>query len=193
VSPNSWLAQIPKPGVGCLCPIAPIANPGEPKTLCEGETTTLDGSASSPCDASGLDYRWLDGTTEVCPLSPTPTCDVTPTTTTTYTLEVTCRGASACGVTRATVTIVVVSGAAPDDLGNTLRAVRRIGDVDLSWAGAPRALTYNLYRGTAKGSWPPPHRALLPAPTIGLPDVLTTDPLYFYRATGVSCALQEGP
>jgi len=82
-----------------------VADPGPPIRICEGISTTLDGSASSGCSTATIEYRWLDGTNVVCAWSGIATCDVRPSSSTTYTLEVRCPPAT-CSA-RATVSVQV--------------------------------------------------------------------------------------
>jgi len=177
--------------------VGPVADAGPPLTICVGETVTLDASASLPCDASGLEYRWLEGAIVVpgCDWSTTPTCDVTPPTTTTYTLQISCIGnPAACITTDDLLVIVIVEpDLVPPDIGNTIRAIRSTSNVAMSWVSVVNARTYHLYRGTAKEVWPPPLLPVLTATTETLPDVPGPPDLYFYRVTGASCSGMEGP
>lgn len=84
-----------------------LANAGADATVCRLTAHTLDASASSGCAATGFLYRWLDGTVPVCAWSPLATCDVTPAATVTYSLEVSCAGAIACGSSSDSVTVTV--------------------------------------------------------------------------------------
>lgn len=78
----------------CPC-VTPRPVPVAPAPSCTGATVTLDGSSSIGC-AAGLQYRWLEAGTPVCNWSSVPTCDVTPGTTTAYTLEIRCLDDAAC-------------------------------------------------------------------------------------------------
>jgi len=60
----------------------------------------VDGSASTGCGSSPMQYRWLDGATVVCDWSASPVCDVLPPVTTTYQLEVACLDAPTCVAVR---------------------------------------------------------------------------------------------
>jgi hypothetical protein len=173
-----------------------VADAGSPTRICEGTSVTLDGSASVACGSLGLEYRWLDGVVEVCGWSPTPTCDVTPSGTTLYTLEVRCFGAPGClGSDSDTVLVEVFPATLPPDLGNSVRVVKTgVNDLSLSWASVPEASTYTLHRGTQKGLWvSPPFRPDLTGTTETLPDVPSPPSRYFYRLAGVNCAGVEGP
>jgi len=88
-------------------PQGPTAQPSADSPVCLGSSSTLDGSASGGCSGA-IEYRWVDGVGVVCDWSSTPTCDVSPGTTTTYTLEVRCVG-SDCALGSAPVTVEVVS------------------------------------------------------------------------------------
>ena len=147
---------------------------------------------------SGLEYRWLDGGTVVpgCDWSSTPTCDVTPAATITYTLEISCLGSpSACITTDDVLVIVIVEPAlVPPDIGNALRAVKLLPSMIVAWRAVPEAASYTLHRGTVKGVWPaPPFRTGLTGTTETLSDVAPPPELYFYRVAGVNCAGVEGP
>lgn len=75
----------------------PLADAGPDVDICTPANVRLDGSGSVPRCASGTEYRWLDGTNELCGgWSGTPICDVTPVATTVYTLEVRCVGGPGC-------------------------------------------------------------------------------------------------
>ena len=183
---NSWLGQTEAGAT------AVTADAGPDVTVCEGQTVTLDGSASRGCATPT--YRWLDGALELC-ASTSPLCDVTPSSSTVYTVEVSC-GAAACatGSDRDTVTVTVEPDVVPGDLGNTVRAVKAVGSVLLSWASAPNAASYTLHRGTVKGAWPsPPYRSGLAATTDLTRDLAAPPPLYYYRVSGASCSGIDGP
>ena len=117
------------------------------------------------------------------------------TATTTYTLEVRCRGLPASCPTAGfdEVEVAVYPDARPPDLGNTLRAVRDDAHVNLTWAGTPETATFRLFRGTAKGIWPPALRMGLEAASHRLADVAEPPPLYTYRVAGTGCSGLEGP
>jgi len=88
---------------------SPTALASSPGAICDGDSVTLDASASLPCDANGLEYRWLESGTPVCDWSPSAMCDVMPPATTTYDLEVQCVGNPTCGSTdSANVTVQVI-------------------------------------------------------------------------------------
>ena len=55
------------------------------------------------------------------------------------------------------------------------------------------ASSFNLYRGTAKGAWPPPVTTGFTTPMTSRAELAGPPALYFYRVTGVSCAGLEGP
>jgi len=118
-------------------------------TICLGDTTTLDGSGSSGCSSSSIQYRWLDGATPLCDWSPVPTCDATPTTTTTYTRETQGAAGPACTSTD-TVTIEVVpdplADAGPDVSICEMVAVTldASGSTDV---GCPAGLVYEWRQG----------------------------------------------
>jgi len=83
----------------------------------------------------------------------------------------------------------------PADQGNVLFAVRRAGDVELSWPGAP-AERWRLYRDIEKtrlGRTPlPPDTAL--AATVDVGAIAWPPPLYFYQLRGLSpCTSTPGP
>ncbi len=173
-------------------PVA-VAEAGEPAEICEGSSVRLDGSASVPCDASGLEYRWLDGLIEICGWSTTPTCDVTPATPTIYTLEVRCIDSPDC-VSSDDVFVEVKPVVVPSDIGNALRVVKLLPNMIVAWRAVPEAASYTLHRGTLKGVWPaPPFRPGLSGTTETLSDVGPPPELYFYRVAGVNCAGVEGP
>ena len=132
-----------------------------------------------------------------CDWSTTPTCDVMPSATTVYTLEISCLGNPATCITTDDVLVIVIvePDLVPPDIGNTVRAVRSTLNVAMSWVGVVNARTYNLYRGITKEVWPLlPLRSGLTSVTETLPDVPGPPDLYFYRVTGVSCSgIFEGP
>ena len=86
--------------------------------------------------------------------------------------------------------------APPGDLGNTLRAVKQSStNIGFQWAGDAAATSYGLYRGIAKGAWPPPPpwRTGLRAPSVASSGEVRSSPeLTFYRAVAQTCGL-EGP
>jgi len=106
---NSWRAQVPANAN------TPIADAGPDQTICSSAIATLDGAGSTPCDAAGLEYRWMEGATVLpgCGWSTIATCDVMPAVTTTYTLEVSCLGSPTACVMSDTVNVDVVAVPAP--------------------------------------------------------------------------------
>jgi hypothetical protein len=72
------------------CPALPVAQVAVPAAVCAGSEVVLDATGSSDCGTGPLEYRWLDGPTEICPWSTSPTCAVTPASSRSYTLEVRC-------------------------------------------------------------------------------------------------------
>ncbi|MFC2173225.1 hypothetical protein ACFLU6_11430 [Acidobacteriota bacterium] len=169
------------------------AEAGESGEICEGETVILSGADSVACTEAGLRYRWLTGTTVMCGWSPSPTCLVSPSVTTVYTLEVECIDVPECVATDM-VEIGVIPDIEPADIGNTVRAVRLGKRLEISWAGVPGAQTYALYRDTCKGRiLAYPYREDLDQTSIVLPDVPGPPYLYLYLLTGVSCSGIEGP
>ena len=172
------------------CAIAALV--GDDLARCSGELVTLDGSGSLGC-AGSLEYRWLDGLLEPCGgWSPNPRCDVMPTATTTYTLEVRCDSCVSCEDS-ASQTVIIEPPMVPGDVGNTLRQKRTGNDVSFAWASATSARTYMLYRSETKGSWPAPIAGGLVGTTHQLADVAFPPSLYLYRVSGVNCAGVEGP
>lgn len=186
---NDWLSQAPGPG-------GPTADAGPPITICAGDRATLSGSASIPCPFSILLYRWLEGPSEICPWATASTCDVMPVSSTTYTIQVRCvAGPDPCVPTDvALVTVNVLPEVVPSDLGNVLRAMRRGGDVELSWTAAPGARSYGIFRDVQKGNWPPAAlRSGLTALSALVPDVPGPPSRYYYRIVGESCSGMPGP
>ena len=128
----------------------------------------------------------------VCDWSTAPTCNVTPGSTTAYTLEVRCL--NGCGLDSDEVLVEVKPAVIPPDLGNRLRAIKVGLDVVVAWPAVFEAATYTIHRGTVKGAWPTPaFREGIVGTTDSLPDVAPPPALYLYRVAGVNCAGVEGP
>jgi hypothetical protein len=175
----------------CVSPPSALAASA---AVCEGAPLTLDGSASLGClGAGGPEFRWSLGATLLCNWSASPTCLLPAPVTGSYTLEVRCKNSPWCA-TGTPVQVTVSPDVTPGDLGNTLRAVRNVGDVQMAWAGVAEAATYTLHRSDDRTGWPsPPPLSGLPAPSATLPDVPPPPALWLYRAAGVSCSGAEGP
>jgi len=162
---NTWQAQSNVDLVG-----GPVADAGPDVQICAGNTAALDGSGSLPCDASGLEYRWLEGAIVVpgCDWSLTPTCDVAPAVTTTYTLEVSCLGLPAACTTFDTVTIIVESIPVPTADAGAGASVCEMQPVTLDASGStdpgcPGGLVYEWRDGATvvrpadpDPTWSPP-------------------------------------
>lgn len=175
-----------------VCTIDAVAGPdaascGPPPPL------TLDGSLSLVSRCLSPEYRWLRGTQIERDWATDPRVTVSPTTTTTYRLEVRCGRCPCFGADA--LTVVVGASAAPGTIGNTLLGVKSGLNVVFSWRPVPGATSFSIYRGTVKGAYPPaPQRAGLSSPTDTLPDVPPApEAKYFYRVVGVSCGNVEGP
>jgi len=127
-----------------------VADAGPAITACVGERVTLDASGSLPCDASGLEYRWLLAGDVICDWSDQPTCEVQPDVTTTYDLEVQCVafGCSAGASASVEVTVIpepvaMLSGPPVLCEGESLTL-----DSSASTGSCPDPLQYRFSRGT---------------------------------------------
>ena len=147
------------------------------------ETVTLPASSvvKTTLESGGREFRSSVVVDPPAPLS-----------TTIYTVRVQCSTDATCE-SATSMPVTVFPDVVPNDLGNTLRAIRSTLNVDLSWVSVVNARTYSLYRGVTKGVWPPPLLPGLTATTETLPDVAGPPNLYFYRVAGASCSGMEGP
>lgn len=176
------------------CVVEASAGPGA-EVCGAGASVTLDASATAVTGcANDPQFRWLAGTDAIRDWSRDPEVVVAPLLATVYTVGVRCGD---CSGTTCSGTASVLVGVDPDlvpgDLGNTLRSVRRGDTLAISWAFAPSARTYSLYRGTDRGAWPPAVSTGILGTTATLEDLPAPPSLYFYRVAGASCSGKEGP
>ncbi|MFC2173395.1 FG-GAP-like repeat-containing protein [Acidobacteriota bacterium] len=84
----------------------PQAMAGDDMQICEGDSVDLDGAASLTDCPSDTEYQWSILGTVIQPWSANPVLSVTPSATTTYTLEVRCAESPECaGTDDVTVTV----------------------------------------------------------------------------------------